>query len=287
MIINFNVERLNKLLYDFYSITGLTVSIWDSNLRMLGHQPKYMSSFCRKIREYPEGAQRCYLSDMAVCLKCKGTGKPETHVCHAGLIDSVVPIKFKEEILGYIMFGQAAPENKENAYKRIENLSRELGIDYNNLVMLFKELDTYDKQKLNAASNILKMSTRYLWLSEYIEIKRDGYATLIENYVKNNISSEISVPALCQKLGISKNRMYKISHESFGMAIGEYVADTRINEAKRLLAATDLPIGKICEAVGIRDYNYFSKFFKKRTGSSPSKYRKNMPLNSIDKSLGL
>lgn len=39
--------------------------------------------------------------------------KPVTHTCHAGLLDTAIPIIFKDNnILGYIMFGQAIDEKK-------------------------------------------------------------------------------------------------------------------------------------------------------------------------------
>lgn len=277
MIISFNVERLDKLLYDFYRITGLTVSVWDANLNMLSHQPKEMNGFCRKIREYPEGKLRCFLSDKAVCSECRVLGKPVTRICHAGLVDNAMPIKFHNEILGYMMFGQVVREDKEKSYPEIKKLSKDLGIDYDMLINLYNQLDMYDEEKINAAANILKMSTRYLWLSEYIEIRNDPLASLIEEYVHRNIGSELSLRKICKETGVCKNRLYKISHESFGMPIGDYITSVRVKEAKHLLITTNLPISEICGRVGIQDYNYFSKFFKHHTGVSPSKYRSNYP----------
>ena len=277
MVINFNIERLDKLLYDFYRITGLTVSVWDKNLNMLGYQPKEMCGFCRKIREYPEGKLRCFLSDKAVCEECAATGKPATRICHAGLVDNAVPIKFQNEILGYMMFGQVVSEDKKKAYPKIKKLSCDLGIEYDQLLMLYGELDTYDEEKISAAASILKMSARYLWLSEYIEIKNDPMASMVEDFVHRNISGDLGVQMICAEVGVSKNRLYRISHESFGMPIGDYIASVRVKEAKKLLTTTDLSISIICEKVGIQDYNYFSKFFKAHTGVSQTRYRRSYP----------
>lgn len=275
MVINFNIEKLDKLLYDFYRITGLTVSLWDAHLNMLSYQPKEMSGFCRKIRETADGKYRCFLSDMAVCKECAKTGKPAMHICHAGLVDNAMPIKFQDEILGYMMFGQVVVSNKEKSSERIKALSEQLGIDYSELFSLYNALDVYDEEKIFAAANVLKMSTRYLWLSEHIELKYDSQAAQIEKYVRENISGELSVKEICSELGISKNRLYKISHERFGMPIGDYISSARIAEAKRILTSTAIPINQINEMVGISDYNYFSKFFKMHAGISPRKYRKN------------
>ena len=99
MLINFNIERLDRLLYDFYHITGITVSIWDSQINQLGFQPKEMRSFCRAIRSSKKGEQLCLQSDRELCMECAKTGKAVSRYCNAGLIDTAVPIKFKDTIL--------------------------------------------------------------------------------------------------------------------------------------------------------------------------------------------
>ena len=153
MVINFNTERLDKLLYDFYLLTGLTVSVWDANLNMLGYQPKEMCNFCRKIREYSEGNRRCFLSDKEVFNECERTGQPATRVCHAGLIDNAVPIKFQDKILGYMMFGQAVGADKKKAYPSIRKVSKDLNIDCDLLMKYYGELDVYNEEKIKADEN--------------------------------------------------------------------------------------------------------------------------------------
>lgn len=277
MLINFNVERLDKLLYDFYLITGLTVSVWDSQINQLAFQPKEMRSFCRAIRSSPKGEHLCLLSDRALCMECGKTGKAVSRYCHAGLIDTAVPIKFKDTILGYMMFGQIADKPSVEVRPALEKLSEDLGLDCDYLHSLYGELETHDAEKIDSLANILKMATRYLWLSDYIKIGYDTTASKIDDYIRTHIGDELSVKGLCSTFNISKNKLYALSHEWFQMAIGDYITSVRVEEAKRLLTTTDLPINQICTAVGIKDYNYFTKFFKSFVGMPPLKYRKTVP----------
>ena len=276
MLINFNIEKLDKLLYDFYLITGLTISVWDAQFRQLSYQPKKMRTFCRIIKSSPEGNRRCFLSDKELCLECEQTGKPATHYCHAGLIDTAIPIKFKDTIMGYIMFGQVANRDKMKLKPILEKLSRELDLEYDILFESHNELEVYDEAKISSAANILKTATRSLWLSEYIEIGYNASASKIDSYIRTHLNDELSVKRLCEEFGISKNKLYETSHQSFGMSIGEYIASARIDEAKQLLSTTDYPITQISTMVGITNYNYFTKFFKTNVGISPLKYRKSV-----------
>ena len=54
--------------------------------------------------------------------------------------------------------------------------------------------------------------------------------------------------------------------------VTEYITARRIEQAKHLLAATDLPVGEICERVGITNTTYFCRLFKKETGMTTSEY---------------
>ncbi len=274
MLINFNIEKLDRLLCDFYSLTGLTISVWDKDFRQLSWYPKEMRTFCRMIKSSEEGRKRCFISDKKLCAECLQSGMPTTHYCHAGLIDYAVPIKFRDSVLGYIMFGQIAAKEREDMLPDLRRIADEAGLDFECLVSAYESLDFYGKEKADSAANILKLATRYLWLSEYIDVGYNVDSVRINDYISKHIGESISVKDLCLALGIPKKRLYEISHKWFGMPIGDYISNQRINEAKRLLSTTDYPISKIAYTVGIVDYNYFTKFFRKRVGVSPAKYRK-------------
>lgn len=48
----------------------------------------------------------------------------------------------------------------------------------------------------------------------------------------------------------------------------------RIENAKRLLASTNLPILNVAEQTGFNNQAYFTKVFKKATDISPLQYRR-------------
>ena len=282
MLINFNLEKLDRLLYDFYTITGLTVSVWDADFHQISFQPREMRAFCRTVKSTEKGRLACLYSDQKLCMECSQTEKPAKHICHAGLVDVAFPIKYKDSILGYIMFGQISQKNEDEMTPIIRRLSEELALDGERLTKEYQSLIRYDEDLIDAAANILKQATRYLWLSEYIDVGHDAKASQIDEYIRKNLSGHVLVDVLCRDLGIPKKRLYAISQRNFGMPIGEYIASVRLSEAKRLLETTDLPIQQISYAVGIEDYNYFAKFFKLRVGLSPLKYRKEFPFHLHD-----
>ena len=55
----------------------------------------------------------------------------------------------------------------------------------------------------------------------------------------------------------------------------EYITHRRVARAEILLAGSSMTVKDIAYSVGYSDQMYFSRVFKKFTGSSPTQYREN------------
>lgn len=92
-----------------------------------------------------------------------------------------------------------------------------------------------------------------------------------EHYIEN-----ITLTGLAEKYSISVSYLSELLKEYLQLSFSEYISSKRIQKAKELLADDSLSIEQIAEQTGYNDYFYFTKVFKKNTGISPSKYRKNL-----------
>jgi transcriptional regulator GlxA family with amidase domain len=59
-----------------------------------------------------------------------------------------------------------------------------------------------------------------------------------------------------------------------GNTLIDYLQNLRIEEAKRLLEASSLPVDEISVEAGYEDPSFFRRLFKRRTGLTPSQYRR-------------
>lgn len=94
--------------------------------------------------------------------------------------------------------------------------------------------------------------------------------------IKQNYTQNVTLSGLSEKYGISIGYLSSQLKSELGLSFTEYITSKRIQRAKDLLADENLSIDAITELTGYNDYFYFTKVFKKITGISPSKYRKNM-----------
>ena len=63
--------------------------------------------------------------------------------------------------------------------------------------------------------------------------------------------------------------------DSFGRSAMDFVRETRLRAAARMLVQTDIPIKTIYSKVGYESRSHFTHAFSELFGSSPSKYRRN------------
>ena len=95
-----------------------------------------------------------------------------------------------------------------------------------------------------------------------------------ERYIARNFSrGDLTVSEVAQKVGVEPARLRSGFVELCGMTPKEYIIYLRMIKAKKLLANSELPVAKISERLGFSNSNYFSRFFKERTGFYPTEYR--------------
>lgn len=76
-------------------------------------------------------------------------------------------------------------------------------------------------------------------------------------------------------LGMSVDQLNrKIKYEG-GATVGDLLSSMRFSKAEELLRRTELSIGEVAQQVGMLDQNYFTRWFRKQCGQTPSDWRRN------------
>lgn len=100
-------------------------------------------------------------------------------------------------------------------------------------------------------------------------------ATQIEEHLRNNIASDISVNQLAEDFIIKKSTLQDIFKIKYGSSVYQYLLVLRMKEALRLLEETDLPVKAIAKDVGYsNDVNFIIAFKKYYEGKTPSSFRR-------------
>jgi AraC family transcriptional regulator len=92
-------------------------------------------------------------------------------------------------------------------------------------------------------------------------------------YINDNLSEDLSLAAIASSVGMSFSYFSKLFKGSTGVTVHQYVLQRRMENAKRLLARSNLSIIEIVYQVGFRTQNHFHNLFRKYTGMTPKAYR--------------
>lgn len=159
--------------------------------------------------------------------------------------------------------------------------------------MLLPKLNTYDhirriheiaaSETMDVASIMEQCSVVFLELVQYIHRnmpRMDRYSQVpqsiaaLKEYLDSHMSEHLTLEKCGEITFLSVSQTIRCFRSTYGLTPYEYLNRRRISTAKLLLLNSNLSIEEIAVQTGFSDRNYFSKYFKKKVGKSPSQFRK-------------
>lgn len=98
----------------------------------------------------------------------------------------------------------------------------------------------------------------------------------IASYFQLNFQHGIDLDELLKANGLSRRGFFRAWKRAYRLSPAAYLQELRLAEAKRLLEETTLPVWTISQRLGYRNSNYFTLFFRRRTGATPLAWRGNL-----------
>ena len=266
--ITYNIPRLQQIVDDLCTLCGVAMAVADTNLTFLYANLAMSHEFCSTVQKSPQCLARCRRCDRTMLSRAEELRRPFSHICHAGLWDSGMPIIKEDITVGYIIFGRVRDRALLDG-TTLEDLAG-YGLDREVLLETYEKTPLLSEEKRQSLLRLLS----HIFFEGAIEIDHEGFIHRATEYIERHLGERLSIETLCAKLFVSKNYLYKSFHSFFGKTVGEYITDKRIERAKTLLTTTERRAAEIADEVGIDNHTYFARLFKKKTGLSPIGYRK-------------
>lgn len=121
----------------------------------------------------------------------------------------------------------------------------------------------------------IRMLTAYCDLCrEYSTKEYSPIIRQVVNHIRLNLSQDLDIQSIARNAGFSQTYITHKFKDEVGMSPGKFILEQRIRLAKKMLATSNKPVSEIASDVGVADWSYFSRLFKKSTGKTPSEFRK-------------
>ncbi len=120
----------------------------------------------------------------------------------------------------------------------------------------------------------------HLFFSILRSAEKDGVSRIpltykyMIRYMDSNYMNDLSLDSLSEMFHVSKFHMSREFRKYTGVSPGEYLITLRANHALLLLAQSDFSVEKIALQSGFGNMSNFIAQIKKRTGMTPSDFRK-------------
>ena len=283
MNILFHNDELLRLITNLYTLTGIRANIFDLSGKDICLDDEHMP-FCARINACGEGHERCVACDAQAVARCAERENVYFYRCHAGICEAIIPIRANGVPLAYLVFGQYLDTSSmENQWARTRAALDWYPGDMEKLHRDFTAFRQYSTQEIAAYAEILKALASYIQLSGMIFEAEHSDLRRLELYLDQHYMEKLSLTTIAQALDISRTKLCALAKRlSGGKTLSRMIAERRVEAAKRLLTRSNTPISAVAEAVGITDYNYFTKVFRSITGMTPSAYR-NQNRRNIEK----
>ncbi len=165
----------------------------------------------------------------------------------------------------------------EQEEETIENIVNKIKDEYS------QKSDMYSEELIISNLEVLLNYAKRFYGRQFItrsSVNKDvvcRFETLITDYFKSKSLNNNGLPTvkyLAQEMGYSTNYLSDLLKKETGKNTQDHIHFHLIEKAKSLLLGTAEPVTQIAYALGYEYPGHFSKFFKKKTGMSPTEYRK-------------
>lgn len=102
---------------------------------------------------------------------------------------------------------------------------------------------------------------------------RTGHAVVLKT-LQDGALRRVLISQHARELGMPISALRRAVADAADCSPREYILRVRLNEAKALLAESDMSIARVASLIGYDDPAYFSRFFTRRAGVTPHKFRR-------------
>lgn len=92
-------------------------------------------------------------------------------------------------------------------------------------------------------------------------------------YINENLERDLTLSEIAASVGMSSYHFARTFKQATGLPPHQYLIKLRLENAKRLLAQTNLAIAEIAYRVGFASQSHFTTLFRKHVGTTPKAYR--------------
>ena len=139
---------------------------------------------------------------------------------------------------------------------------------------------TVDSQKGKTFNTLLRLLLMAVPEKETAKENCDERIHFVLHYLHTHFAETINIDKLANDTHLNKFYLCHLFHAQTGMTIMQYLKETRLSVARKMLLETTSSVTRIAQDCGFGSTSHFCTFFRNREGISPREYRLQYQENS-------
>ena len=184
--------------------------------------------------------------------------RPLLRTCHAGADEILVPIWSQGILVAILFLGQFRRQSREQSGP--------------------VDLPVLSDERVRQIADLSVMLRCYLLeilhrLDSHRQAAAVGRRGQVEQYIREHLSDGPTLAGLAAVMSLSPSRTSHLVKQLTGQSFQSLVEQRRLAVACDLLAASSGKLAWIAQQTGLGDIGYFCRYFKRKTGMTPTVYR--------------
>jgi AraC-like DNA-binding protein/ligand-binding sensor protein len=214
--------------------------------------------------------------------------------CHLGLYDMAEPLIFQGHVVGVFYYGSVMVEGREElARERIQRYCSLRNLDVKPYFKALEKVPVISADSIPRHRETLRTVVRLAhYFCEASGVRPELYRSRelkfpyedpesppyvvkqTMHYVGTHLDKAFIVKDLAAHLRCHPDFLSRRFKQHTGMDLSDYLRQSRIEHAKRLLLNPKIDIGDAAEQSGFSDRVHFSKVFRRVTGLTPGQFQR-------------
>ncbi len=222
----------------FSEMTGLPLSLRPVESWQLPHHGKrHENPLCAMMAEKSKSCAACLQMQQQLCESAHF--EPATVTCQLGLVDTAVPVRLGEKLIGFLQTGQVLRKKATPAQiERTARLITEWGLPMSQeqLQDVYVETKVLSGKQYDAMVTLLGIFAEHISaVSNQIVVHRQNaeppVITRAKEFIVENQTSDLSLGRVARAVNTSTFHFCKMFKKATGLNFTEYVSRVRIEKA--------------------------------------------------------
>ena len=264
------LEKGRKIHISILDLNGILTS---EEMKLKQKSTIHSKHICTLAKATKAGYQTCVFNKAKANQKAIEGRKAFCGHCVYGIFEFAMPIIINQKVSAIVYVGNAILDSAKTVSK-LEKTCEVTGTSAEKIKAALAECERIKSP--DELSQVAEIVADYLKILYKSSSKTDSnthwLVALMKQYADENYLSEIHLKDIAITYKHNEKYIGRLFKSEIGISFSEYCNELRLNKAVKLISEGEKRIIDIAMECGFENVTYFNRLFKRKFGTSPSKY---------------